>query len=346
MMKASDKVMKSKNNKKTSNGTFDTMYPVSKITAEIISKGNHNSSICNDFIRICKMSQEKLKNTLEETLKRKYGNHNIISGDGFLYARGEIPVLLTAHMDTVHRKVVEDFYEYYKDNAHYLTSPEGIGGDDRCGIYIILNIIEKYKCSVLFCEDEEIGGIGSRAFCQTEYIDELKEMKYLIELDRKGFNDAVFYNCDNDEFTKFITENTGYAKAYGSFSDISNLAPACQVAAVNLSCGYYDAHTTNEYVVLEEMAHTQNVVEKLLEVKCEQFEYVEKVYSGYNYDDVYGYIEYLHNYAYIITYLDDFGNEQYDILHGRTEAESIGKFLMKYPKLCYRDIISCEFIRY
>jgi hypothetical protein len=73
--------------------------------------------------------------------------------------------------------------------------------------------------------------------------------------------------------------------AWGSFSDISNLSPECKVASVNLSCGYHNAHTTSEYVIMEEMFNTIEVVRKLLDVECEQFEYVEKVYSRNYYNN-------------------------------------------------------------
>ena len=247
-------------------------------------KGLKNVTSYPDFVELCKPSQKELKNMLLEKLLFN-GYTEVITGDGYLYAKGNVPVLLTAHMDTVHKENVKDFYEYYdeEEGKHIISSPQGIGGDDRCGVYMILEIIKTHKCSILFCEDEESGGIGSSKFCKTELINELSDLKYLIELDRANKNDAVFYDCENDDFTKFIEENTGHKEAIGSFSDISNLSPDCRVASVNLSCGYYNAHTTSEYVIVEEMLDTIDAVKKLLNVECEQFEYIEKVYySQYN----------------------------------------------------------------
>ena len=235
------------------------------------------------FKKLCKKTQKQLIPYLVSALQH-FGYENIIQQDGFIYAKGDVPVLLTAHMDTVHKLPVQTIVEYINKDSHLcLSSPQGIGGDDRCGIYMILNIIRTHKCSVLFCEDEEIGCVGSRKFCQTEYINDLSDLKYLIELDRANSTDAVFYRCDNPEFTKFIVDNTGYKKARGSSSDIAKLAPACKIAAVNLSCGYYKAHTTLEYVVWEEMINTIDVIKKLLDVECKQFEFIEEkyVYGGY-----------------------------------------------------------------
>lgn len=244
-------------------------------------RGVRNKTKFPLFVSLCKMSQKDLKAYLAIALENS-GYTEIVNEDGYLYAKGDVPVLLTAHMDTVHLEKIKDFYEYHnkKKKQHIISSPQGIGGDDRCGIYMILEIIKTHKCSVLFCEDEEIGCKGSQKFCKSKHIADLVDMKYMIELDRRDNSDAVFYQCDSKEFTKFIEDNTGYKTAHGSCSDISYLAPAAKVAAVNFSCGYHNAHTTSEYVVMEEMFNTIKVVKKLLDVDCEQFEYVKKTYGG------------------------------------------------------------------
>lgn len=278
----------------------------SKTAATYTYKGRKNQTEFPDFIDLCLPTQEELKEILPQKLVDA-GYTDVVVGGGFIYAKGEIPVLLTAHMDTVHTHSVVDYYEYVDAKGrHILSSPQGIGGDDRCGIYMILEIIKEHKCSVLFCEDEETGGDGSRKFCKTDFIAELADLKYLIELDRANATDAVFYSCDNPEFTKFIEDNTGYKEAWGTFSDISNLAPDCGIAAVNLSCGYYHAHTLGEEVVVEEMLNTIEVVKELLSVECEQFMYIRKKYASYGgYGYGYGY-GYGNNYGgYYGSYYDD-----------------------------------------
>lgn len=326
-------------------------------------KGTKNKTKFTDFIKICKMKQKTLKIYLELMLEN-LGYEDIISGDGYVYAKGDIPVLLTAHMDTVHSEPVKSFYEYHdkNKNQHIISSPQGIGGDDRCGIYMILEIAKTHKCSILFCEDEESGCIGSKKFCETEYINELAELKYMIELDRKNGDDAVFYQCDSEKFTKFIEDNTGFTKAWGSCSDISHLAPAAKIAAVNLSCGYYNAHTTSEYVIVEEMLNTIEVVKKLLNVECEQFEYVKKTYNYnyggyYNRNNDYGYDEdyYEHRSAtygyyqankyrtfYIYVLSEDGTDYQVFASNARSATEALGKFFIANKTMCYDDIFNYE----
>lgn len=314
------------------------------------------------FELICKMSQTTVKKYAEKALKKTHSD--ITVGDGFVFAKGTFPVLLVAHMDTVHDNLPELIV--YDAKLDKMSSPNGIGGDDRCGIYMILEIVKHYNCSVLFCEDEEVGGIGAKKFIETDLAHELK-FNYAIELDRKGGNDAVFYDCDNEEFENFITKEF-YKTAFGSFSDISIVAPFLGCAAVNLSCGYYNAHTKTEYVVLREMEKSIEEVCAILERTTEddKFEYIEaehynyykgsywgsgssKVYSGSYYgnsafgyntgwydtydddDDVYA------NY-YIIEYTDKNGRTEWFDTYAVSEAEAIGRFLMWNPTLTYGDV--------
>ena len=82
--------------------------------------------------------------------------------------------------------------------------------------------------------------------------------------DRANEKDCVFYNCDNDIFTKFI-EDHGFELAWGTFSDISIIAPAWGIAAVNLSVGYLDEHTIIERLVCKWNDATTEKVAKILD---------------------------------------------------------------------------------
>lgn len=315
------------------------------------------------FEKICKKTQSEVKTYVTARLRETH--QNITVADGFVYAQGTFPVLLIAHMDTVH-KVLPYFILTSKDEKgnKKLSSPSGIGGDDRCGIYMIFEVLKKFNCSVLFCEDEEIGCIGATKF--TEHpISENLTFNYIIEFDRKGNNDAVFYNCDNEEFEKFITKEF-FKTAWGSMSDISVVAPHLKCAAVNLSCGYYNAHTKQEYVVMEEMEEVIAQTCKLLERTTEndKFEYIEAVYmnkySGKWWDDltyygsgcyssgnIYGLddpcvseTEYKATEMYfLISYYNAYGQPIDCEVFAHSEEEAVGTFLMNHPDVCYNNII-------
>lgn len=242
-----------------------------------------------ELIKILKFKEQELKAFLYDYLQKV--GMNPISEDGYLYAKGDIPILLVAHMDTVFYLPPEKII--IKNDSILSTSLKenvGIGGDDRCGVYAIMQLLKKYKPHVLFTEDEEIGLIGAKKAVANL---PKPDVKFIIEIDRRGSNDCVFYNCGNEEFIKFI-ESFGFAFERGICSDISALAPAWDLAAVNLSSGYYGEHTVFEQINFNELLQTIKKVGNILEKDYTHvlpYDYQEmiKTYSSYgmikNFDD-------------------------------------------------------------
>lgn len=220
------------------------------------------------FETILRLPQMELKKTLKAELKSR--GYPVTDKPGYLYAEGTIPVLLVAHMDTVHRQPVEQIC--YSADGAVAMSPQGIGGDDRCGVWMILQILRTANCHVLFCEDEEVGCVGAKKFTRGSV---RPQVNYIVELDRRGSNDAVFYRCDNPEFEDFVT-SFGFETANGSCSDISYIAPYLETAAVNISCGYYCEHQRHEYIHLEEMELNAARVAQMVTQQTEHFEYREQ----------------------------------------------------------------------
>lgn len=251
---------------------------------------------------IVRMTQPELKEQLASELTAR--GYRPVSQKGYLYAEGQLPVLLVAHMDTVHRQPVQNIC--CSKDGRFLMSPEGIGGDDRCGVHMILEIIRDARCHVLFTEDEEIGCVGARAFAAGKI---RPNVNYIVEVDRRGSNDAVFYLCDNPEFAEFVG-CFGFETARGSFSDISVIAPALGVAAVNISAGYYNEHSLHEYIDLATVERNIGLIREMVQSPTERFEYVERSfsYSQMTFEDLRHW---------------DFGDSQ---------RESRSKFLMPLPE--------------
>ena len=249
-------------------------YPKTKNTH------NYEAVLPEDFKKILKMEQKDLKLFLYNTMKEK--GYNPQFRDGFIYAKGELPVMLVAHMDTVHKSAVK---EIYVSDCGNITSPQGIGGDDRCGIYMITQLMQ-HKPYILFTEDEEVGGVGANKFAAAYNKNEIEpiDVKYLIELDRKGCNDMVFYECDNEEFEKYIGK-FGWDSRYGTYSDICSVAPVIGKAAVNLSSGYYKAHTTEEIINIDDVMTNIKRVRKMIKAskndEVPSFKYVRSEYNYY-----------------------------------------------------------------
>ena len=220
------------------------------------------------FETILRSTQPELKILLQAWLHRH--GYAPISRRGYLYAEGSVPVLLVAHLDTVHRELVRDIC--YNADQTVVMSPQGIGGDDRAGVWMTLYILQHVRCHVVFCEDEEIGCVGARKFSRRK---QLPRVNYIVEMDRRGGNDAVFYRCDNPSFTEYICE-FGFELAYGSCSDISYIAPCMDVAAVNISCGYYCEHQRHEYIRMDQMRKNAQRIAEMVATPSPRFEYREQ----------------------------------------------------------------------
>lgn len=230
---------------------------------------------------LMKMKQNELHRILCSYLKKKY--NKVIIRDKFIIAIGDISIGLVAHLDTVHLRPPENFF--YDPEQDILWSPQGLGADDRAGVYAIIQIIEAgYRPHIILCKDEEIGGKGADAVIQLFPQCPFENLKCLIELDRSGKNDCVFYDCDNEDFVKYI-EKFGFKEDIGSFSDISILAPQWEVAAVNLSIGYFYEHTLAEFLHLGYLTNTIRKVKKILNKEKEMlnYSYIPRIY--YNYRD-------------------------------------------------------------
>ena len=245
------------------------------------------------FENLCYPKQKKLMGTLRETYKSatvayKKGKYLLIEGDA--------PVMLVAHLDTVHEEPVKDICK--SSDGNVIMSPQGIGGDDRCGVYALMKVHAESmrKPWLLFTCDEEIGGKGADEFrakhAQGKLPKDLAFLKCIIEIDRKGSKDAVYYDCDNQQFEEYITSK-GFVTAHGSFSDICFIAPELGVAAVNLSSGYYNAHTKHEYVRLNEL---HAVIERIKTIVADstkkdfpKYEYIKRKYPTTIGTGAYGY---------------------------------------------------------
>lgn len=214
------------------------------------------------FKRIAKLTQPSLKTMLKHTLK-KIGDYEVCESKSYVMAKGDIPIVLIAHMDTVFSKPPESFY--YDQQKQVLWSPDGLGADDRAGVFAILKILASgLRPHVIFTCDEEVGGFGAEEASKNKSF--LGEVKYIIELDRRGIDDCVFYNCANPEFVDYV-ETFGFEESYGSFSDISIICPAWKTAGVNLSIGYENEHTPCEILRCGVLLQTVDRVKNMLTVQ-------------------------------------------------------------------------------
>ena len=228
--------------------------------------------------RLVSLSQKQLKRVMTKYLKERY--EKVIVTKDYLVAIGEVPIALVAHMDTVFKTPVSTLY--YDQEKTTLWSPDGLGADDRAGVFAIIKILQAgYKPSIILTTDEEKGGLGASQPALKKC--PIEGLKYMIELDRRGVNDCVFYDCYNEEFIDYI-QAFGFLEQWGSFSDISFLMDAWKICGVNLSVGYMNEHSVCETLNVSHLFKTIEKVKTMLEEDyIPDFEYKELVYDYANY---------------------------------------------------------------
>ena len=203
---------------------------------------------------------------------------------------------IVAHMDTVHN-IVEDLSIIDIDgkltgfNKVQMTQT-GIGGDDKVGIFIALECLHHFdNIKVAFFRDEEVGCVGS-GLADMPFFD---DCTFVLQCDRKGNKDFIT-NASGTELSSSIFQKTikktikkyGYSFANGMMTDVMTLKQnGLKVSCANISCGYYNPHCENEYVVVDDVMNCLSMVMDIISsFGTEQFihEYVPK-YTNTRWDD-------------------------------------------------------------
>ena len=203
--------------------------------------------------------------------------------NNFVYIPGtrEDRVLLVSHADTVwdeqynEQDYKQEIFESY--GALWGRNKDcGIGADDRAGC-AILWLLRNSGHSLLITDGEEIGCVGSE-YLRDNYpklFDELNDHCYMMQFDRRECENYKVYRLPvSDEFIEFVERETGYYNSGKSSStDITRLCR--DICGVNLCIGYYNEHTPNEAIVLEEWLQVLNLAEKILKEKQKKYPLVK-----------------------------------------------------------------------
>ena len=188
-----------------------------------------------------------------------YGNVIVASGD---LSPGAYYPGLCAHLDTVHSLVPAEDHVVYRvedpSGSWIYQSPSGIGGDDKCGVALVLAMLKIWPgpLKAFFFLDEEVGCQGSSAM-SSRYFD---DVGWLAQPDRRGNSDLIDVysgaSSVNKAFGKVlrpVASAHGYTSTAGLFTDVFYLQDRIYLSALNFSCGYFEPHTNGEYVVLADL---------------------------------------------------------------------------------------------
>lgn len=199
---------------------------------------------------------------------------------------------VVSHIDTVHRshiKLIEEnkrlvinesryeLEDKTEEITLYATHPEtnektGIGGDDKCGVFVCLEMFKNFdKLKGAFFVEEEIGMLGSKKSDDNFFVD----VGYAIQFDAPSANwitevcsGVRLFDTDFKDLIKPHLNECGYTQfSNDPFTDVNQLASKYDFCCLNLGCGYYRQHTNNEYVIVDEVFSSldtgKNLIEKL-----------------------------------------------------------------------------------
>lgn len=215
-----------------------------------------------DLLQILKMSKQEI---IDMIMSHK---DCLSFEDSWLWIKDINLPYLVAHIDNVYEDYDENWHKRQIDiDGDIISSPQGIAGDDRCGIYALITLYDKLPVNCIFTDYEENHGIGATKLVQYA-ADKLQYAPYFIEIDRRGCNECVFYNNEDQRNPDFVSKITRlFDNNTGTFSDIQILGSALDIASVNLSAGYYYAHEgPDEYIKYEDLMNTINKIPALLEL--------------------------------------------------------------------------------
>ena len=187
----------------------------------------------------------------------------------FLFIKGvrNHKVLFVAHADTYWDSNYNDYESGLKlidcKDGVVRNKNGGLGADDRAGCAIIW-LLKDMGHSILITNGEEHGRIGSNWLINenSDIADEINSNhQFCIQLDRRNARDFKCYSVGTDDFRAYVSEITGYSEPdRRSSTDIVTLCR--DVCGVNLSVGYYNEHSENEYLVVDEWLNTLNMCRK------------------------------------------------------------------------------------
>lgn len=225
---------------------------------------------------------------LVEYLKTKEYNYTVQENGNIYVTKGEsefYPCVI-AHTDTVHPITEMEVKEELHPNLYGVLKPSfkayhkvtgrpvGIGGDDKCGVYACLDLLEQLPIlKVALFVSEETGCHGSRK-ADPEFF---SNVGYAIQFDGpesymvteycmgvKLFDrDSEFFDKASPILEQFIGKDLEYMKH--PYTDVSQIAAKFNIACLNVSCGYFDYHTPHEYVVIEDLFNSIEMGKSLIE---------------------------------------------------------------------------------
>lgn len=208
---------------------------------------------------------------------------------------------VVSHLDQVQKNHSLDFKAIETDEIIFGYSSknrrqEGLGADDKNGIWICLRCLQKFDyMKVAFFVAEEVGCKGS-SNCDMSFFD---NCRFVLQCDRRNGSDLITNAsfselCSPDFLEATGYEEFGYKPTDGMLTDVAALKEnGLGVCALNISCGYYEPHTDHEFTIKAELQNCLNLVCHIIENCTKVYPHEDDGYGSY-----YGYNSGYYGYGY------------------------------------------------
>ena len=186
---------------------------------------------------------------------------------------------LVCHLDQVQKLHSDDFRTVEADGVLFGYSAanhrrEGLGADDKNGIWICLRCLEECpRLKVFMAVMEEKGIFGSKGADMSFFADSL----YVVEPDSpEGGNlkhELREIPCASEAFIEAIRPaEHGFKIIDGKGTDILALKMnGLCVSAVNVAAGYYRPHKDDEYTIVSDLLQSRDYVLYMIKNVLDRF---------------------------------------------------------------------------
>lgn len=260
----------------------------------------------------------------------KIGNLYITKGQAETYP------CIVAHLDQVQRLHSKDFRAIETEDIIFGYSPsnrrqEGLGADDKNGIWVALQCLVKYETlKIAFFVGEEVGCVGSSA----ADLNFFSNCRFVIQPDRRGYSDVITQIsweslCSEQFLSEIQTEQFGYKPTDGLMTDIEALREnGLEISCINLSCGYYEPHTDREFTIKNDLKNCLEYVQFIIEYCTEVYHHEVEMYPGNNLGDGDDMEQML--FDIMMTHPDYTANDAWDVYQTNFPGFEREEFIMMY----------------
>ena len=187
---------------------------------------------------------------------------------------GESDVMFTSHLDTA-TSAYTKVNHVFDGNIIKTDGTSILGADDKAGVTVMLNMIEKQVPGLYyFFLGEEVGCVGSKKVAEKQKVEKIPYINKVISFDRRGTDSIITFQassrCCSDKFGEELSKRLNEVEStfkykndptgvYTDSAQFVKIYPEC----TNISVGYYSEHTFSERQDIEHLTKLAEACTKI-----------------------------------------------------------------------------------